>query len=241
MARSARHAGAAILLVAVTPALAGCVTTQQRNERAKLAAKRLLTSRRPLQLGAHSADVRVAHVALIRDRRASAFVVELTNASARPAADVPLEVGVAHAGRRRVLNRRRGLDYFATHIASIAPRGRARWVFVTRGSVPRGARAFAVAGEADAALPDRPQVLPPLASAAVPGRTLRVTIRNPGSVPQYGLPVYAFARRGGRYVAAGRAAVAHLGTGATATIAMSLVGPRAGATLETEALPSIFR
>jgi hypothetical protein len=227
--------------VAVTPLLGGCVTTQQRNERAKLAAKRLLASRRPLRLGAPSADVRVARVALIRKRRASAFVVEIANTGARPAADVPIAVGVAGAGRRRVLNRRGGLDYFASHIASIAPHGHARWVFVTRRGLPRGARAFAVAGAPDTALPGRPQALPWLASAAVPGHTPRVTVRNHGSVPQYALPVYAFARRGDRYVAAGRATVEHLGTGATATIAMSLVGATGGATLETEVLPSIFR
>jgi hypothetical protein len=229
-----------VVLLVLTPMLAGCVTTQQRNERAKLTAERLLASRKALELGAPSADVRVGAVDLIRARRASAFVVELRNSAAHPVADVPLEVGVARAGRRHVLNRRGGLDYFASHVASIAPHGRARWVFVTRRRLPRGARPFAVAGAPSASLPGRPEALPELAAAAAPGGTPRVTIRN-GRIPQYGLPVYAFARRGGRYVAAGRGAIPHVGTGGTATIPIPLVGTRAGATLETEALPSIFR
>jgi hypothetical protein len=238
VARSGRRAAFAALLLAAAPLLAGCVTTQQRNERAKLSAKRLLASRRSLHLGARPADVRVTRVALIRRRRASAVVVEIANRGARPAADVPLEVGVRAGGRRRVLNRR--TEYFDNHVASIAPHGRARWVFVTRHALPHGARAYAVAGAPDASLPGRPSALPSLTSTAAPGRPLRVTVRNPGSVPQYGLPVYAFARRGGRYVAAGRAQLDHLGTRATTTIALPLVGADRGAALETEVLPSIF-
>jgi hypothetical protein len=228
----------AALVLAATPLLAGCVTTQQRNERAKLSAKRLLASRLPLRIGAKPADVRVTSVALISRGHASAVVVELANRSARPAADVPLEVGVRGAGRRRVLNRRAG--YFDNHVASIAPHGRARWVFVTRHALPHGARAFAVPGASDASLPGRPGVLPSLTSAAVAGKRPTVKVSNGGSVPQYGLPVYAFARRGGRYVAAGRAQLDHLGTRATATVSLSLVGAGRGAALQTEVLPSIF-
>jgi hypothetical protein len=238
VARSARGAALAALLLAATPLLGGCVTTQQRNERAKLGAKRLLASRLPLRLGARPTDVRVSRVALIRRRRASAVVVEVANRGTRPAADVPLEVGIRAGARRRVLNRRAA--WFDNHVASIAPRGRARWVFVTRRALPRGARAFAVAGAPDASLPGRPQVLPSLTSAAVAGQRPTVTVSNRGSVPQYGLPVYAFARRGGRYVAAGRAQLDHLGTRATATVSLSLVGAGRGAALQTEVLPSIF-
>ena len=223
------------------PLLAGCVTTQQRNERAKLAAKRLLASREPLQLGAPTAQVHVADVALVRDGRRSAFVVAVANRGGRPVADVPIEVGVRAAGQRHSLNRRGGLGYFDSHVASIPPGGQVRWVFVTRRVVPRGARPFAVAGTPDSALPGRPEALPSVASQAVPGRPLRVTVRNRGSVPQYGLPVYAFARRGGRYVAAGRTTVEHLGTRAAATIVLPLVGAAPAGQLETEALPSVFR
>jgi hypothetical protein len=230
----------AALVLAATPLLAGCVTTQQRNERAKLSAKRLLASRLPLRIGAKPADVRVTSVALISHGHASAVVVELANRGARPAADVPLEVGVRRDGRRRALNRRGGRDYFDNHVASIAPHGRARWVFVTRHALRHGARAFAVPGASDASLPGRPGVLPSLTSAAVAGKRPTVKVSNGGSVPQYGLPVYAFARRGGRYVAAGRAQLDHLGTRATATVSLSLVGAGRGAALQTEVLPSIF-
>jgi hypothetical protein len=137
-----------------------------------------------------------------------------------------------------VLNRRAG--YFDNHVASIAPHGRVRWVFVTRHALARGAHAFAVAGASDASLPGRPQVLPSLSSAAGVGKRPAVKVVNRGSVPQYGLPVYAFARRGGRYVAAGRAQLDHLGTRATATVSLSLVGAVRGAALQTEVLPSIF-
>jgi hypothetical protein len=226
------------VLLATLPLLAGCVTTQQRNERAKLVAKRLLASRKPLRLGAPAAGLRVAHVTLIRARKAGAFVVDVANDGAAPAADVPIAVGLAG---HRALNRRGGLGYLETHVASIAPHGHARWVFVSRRPVPRGARPFAAVGAPDAALPGRPGTLPSLTSAADPGARVRVRVSNGGSVPQYGLPVYAFARRGSRYVAAGRATVEHLGTRATTTVPLTLVGAARGAAVETEVLPSIFR
>jgi hypothetical protein len=55
------------------------------------------------------------------------------------------------------------------------------------------------------------------------------------------MPVYALARRGGRYVAAGRATLEQLGTGASVTVPLRLVGARHGAPLELEALPTIFK
>ena len=183
--------------------------------------------------------MRVTRVALIRHGHASAVVVELANRGARPAADVPLEVGVRGAGRRRVLNRRAG--YFDNHVASIAPHGRARWVFVTRHAAsPRRAGRSRSPARPTRACPARPEALPSLTSAAVAGKRPTVKVSNRGSVPQYGLPVYAFARRGGRYVAAGRAQLDHLGTRATATVSLSLVGAGRGAALQTEVLPSIF-
>jgi hypothetical protein len=236
-------AGAGVVLVG----LSGCVTTQDRNARAKLRATRLLASRGPLVVTRRNLDVRLDRVALLRGGGATAIVVRLANTSATTLTDLPISVGVVARGRRTYLNRRAGLEYFQRHVAAIGPRGAVTWVFTTRRRTAARGRPFAVVG-----VPARPPVshagtLPGILAspAAIPmaarsGR-VQVRVRNPTQVPQYGLVVYGVARSGDRYVAAGRALVADLGTNSTATVELKLVGSARQAPLELEALPTIFR
>jgi hypothetical protein len=245
--RSARPplcaAGAALVLVG----LSGCVTTQERNTRAKLRATRLLASRGPLVVTRSNLDVRVDRVALLRGAGATAIVVRLANTSAATLTDLPISVGVVARGRRTYLNRRAGLEYFQRHVAAIGPRDAVTWVFTTRRRTAARGRPFAVVGA-----PVRPPVsqagtLPGIlaATVAVPAAArsgrVRVRVRNPTQVPQYGLVVYGVARSGSRYVAAGRATVADLGSNSTATVELKLVGRPRQAPIELEALPTIFR
>jgi hypothetical protein len=233
---------AALALAVLAPAaLAGCVSTQRLDERAQLRATRLLASRAPILVTRAAPQVRVGPVAVLRAGGATALVVTLRNVSAQALTDLPISVGYARSGRRVYLNRRAGLDYFQTHVAAIAARGTARWVLTTRRRVPRAARPFAVVG-APAAVA-RSVALPALvATAARRWRGgLAVRVRNASDVPQYPLPLYAFAVRAGRYVAAGRASLGHLGTRATATVRLRLVGAARGAAVSVEALPTIFR
>jgi len=213
----------------VALALTGCATTQHTNERYKLRADRTLASRKPLRVTAPGTDAGISRVTVLRGARSGAIVVELRNRSDRSLSDLPITVGVG----RKPLNARGGLNFFQTHVASIAPRGTVAWVFTTRRRIPSG-RPFAVVGNA----------------ARSPGALPRITARpaakgalvsNATDVPQYGLPVYALVRRGGRYVAAGRTTLQELGTGSSVTVPLRLIGARHGATLELEALPTIFK
>jgi len=208
--------------------LSGCVTTQQRNERYKLRADRTLAGRRPLLVRRPGSDVRIGHVTALRGADGSAVAVELENRSGHALSDVPISVGV---GRTR-LNARGGLDFFQTHVAAIGAGARVTWVFTTRRRIPRG-RPFAVAGDAARA----PATLPRIDVAPAAGGAL---VRSRTDVPQYGLPVYALARRGGRLVAAGRATVAQLGSSRSATVGLRMVGAPRGAHIQLEALPTIF-
>jgi hypothetical protein len=72
-------------------------------------------------------------------------------------------------------------------------------------------------------------------------RALRIGISNLSSVPQYELQVYAVATRGSRVLAAGRGALAHLGTRARAEIDLVLTGNPDGARVAVGALPTIFK
>ena len=58
-------------------------------------------------------------------------------------------------------------------------------------------------------------------------------------MPQYQLPVYAVGRRAGREVAAGAVTVPHLGSHATETVVLSVVGPIRDASLQLAAIPTI--
>jgi hypothetical protein len=231
--------------IASLVALSGCVTTQQRNVRAQLRATRLLASRKAVVVKRRNPDVRVEAVALIHDARESALVVTLRNRSPRVLTDLPISVGVTAGGRRTLLNRRGGLEYFKSHVAAIGPRALARWVFTTRTRIARRAHPFALVGAPAAPPVSAASSLPTIVVAPLAGtaaaRSVRVRVHNPTPIPQYGLPVYALARRGTRYVAAGRGTLDDLGSGSTATIRLRLIGSAARASLQLEALPTIFR
>jgi hypothetical protein len=226
--------------------LAGCVSTQEKNARAKLGATRLLASREPQRVMRRNPDVRVLHVALVRGRRASAIVVDLRNRAPRPLTDVPIAIGVRHRdGRRVLLNAARDLDWFQTHVPAIPAGGTATWVFAARRvKVPAG-RPFATVGVAPAPAISRAASLPridavPRAGGGRRASTVRVLLDNVSGVPQYRLQVYAFARAHGRYVAAGKAAIEHLGTGKRATARVALTGPAPGRAIRVVAIPTIF-
>jgi hypothetical protein len=67
-----------------------------------------------------------------------------------------------------------------------------------------------------------------------------VTLRNLSAVPQYQLQVYAVARSGGRYLAAGNLTVPHLGGQSARTVRVPVVGNLGDAALNVQALPTIL-
>jgi hypothetical protein len=224
-------------------ALAGCVSTQDKNARAKLVADRTLASRRPLRLHGRSRDVRVLGVSLVRGRRAGALVVELRNRGARALTDVPIAVGVRRAdGSRLTLNGGRSLDWFQTHVPAIDAGETTTWVFVPRRRELPAGRPWALAGAVGAAQA-RAGALPAIAASAAPAalpRALRVSLVNRSDVPQYDVQVYAVARAHGRVVAAGATRVGHLGSRGHAGTRVALVGAPGDHTVRVHALPTIF-
>jgi hypothetical protein len=239
VAASAELAACLLGAVLLAGGLSGCVSTQQKNARAKLAATRLLEGRRALRVGAPNRLVAVESVGVVRGGRRTAVVVELRSRAAEPLTDLPVAVGVRTAGGRRVvLNARRGLGWFETHVAALDGGGGATWVFTTRRPVPAG-RPFAVVGAAGGgpAVASRARSLPAVRAAVVDGR---VAVSNDSDVPQRDVQVFAWARRDGRWVAAGRAAVRELAPGAQATVSPPLAGSARAGELRAAAIPTIF-
>ena len=212
-------------------ALGGCTTTQDKNKRLQLRADRILAGRKPVHVTTQNPDVRVDRVSVVRGRGA-AVVVELTNTTGRTLTDLPISVGVG----RTYVNERHGLDYFQTRVAALAPHAHVRWVYTTRKKLPRG-DFFARVG-APGALRAVGDSLPRI---AITGDAGKARLVNRSDIPQYNLPVYALVRDGGRYVAAGRATVEELDSGAATTVAIPLRGGNARGPVELEALPTILR
>jgi hypothetical protein len=71
--------------------------------------------------------------------------------------------------------------------------------------------------------------------------SVTVHLDNPSSAPQYQLQVYAYARQGSRYVAAGNLTVADLGAGSRQRVKVPLVGVVSSANLHVEAIPTILQ
>jgi hypothetical protein len=217
--------------------LTGCVSTQQIAARARLVSARTLASQSATEVVHANRAVTVRAVALIRAVTGTAVVVSLRNHSSRTLTDLPIVVGIhTRHGPRLYLNRSANLDYFESHVAAIGPGAVTFWVFTTSARVS-GGRPFVTVGISQ--LSPSVAARPP-AIEGTPRGVATVTVTNRSVIPQYDLPVYVVAVRAGRYVAAGRGAVAHLGTHGTTTLTVSLIGSSHGATLDVIAPPTIL-
>jgi hypothetical protein len=225
--------------------LTGCVATQTVATRARLVDARIIASQSQTEVVQANPAVSVGVPVVIRDRSGSAVVVALRNASARPLTDLPISVGVrTRSGRELYLNRSANLDYFQSHVAAIGPHAATDWVLTTGTQIPRG-QPFATVGFSQLH-PTVGRSLPSVAVSLGAAReasgsvSLELSIVNRSAIPQYDVPVYAIALRGGHEVAAGRAAVAHLGTRGSTTSTLSLLGSSHYDSLRLIASPTIF-
>jgi hypothetical protein len=247
--RSARPLSSAALLLAAATALAGCETTMQEAARIQINDARIRASEVGVRISHSIRTVSVTDVALVRGSHTTAFVVSIRNLSGAPTSDLAVSVGVRLADRKLVYaNSTAGLPYFSTHIAEVGRRATLDWVFTTGRTFPSGSRPFARVGAAAVLSPEphaspvpgvTGRLLAPPAGGAG-GEAATVLVRNRSSMPQYQLPVYAYVRRGDRYLAAGVASIATLPSGSSATIKVPLAGHPAGGAITVEVPATIF-
>ncbi len=242
---AARSGSGLVAGLVMAAALTGCATTMQEATRLQLNAARIRTSEAATHVRSAGTAVQVLHVARVRGGGRTAFIVELRNPGRRAIADLPISVGVRGPhGRRIDVNALSPQEdsYFDAHLPGIAAGGTLTWVYTTRRRLPRRAGPFALVGTR----PD-PAVA---ATGAVPvirthahgagGSELEVTLRNLSAVPQYQLQVYAVARSGSHYIAAGNLTVPHLGSQSAQTVWVPVVGNPGDAALAVQALPTIL-
>ncbi len=243
----ARRAAVLTVLLAAGP-LAGCATTQQEAARLQLNSARIRASEVAVVVHKAGPAVVAGAVAMITGTAGSAVLVVVRNRTRSPIGDLPISVGIlAAGGARAYLNATAGLPYFDTHLPGVPARGSLRWVFTTARRLPARARPFALIGPAQAPGASYPQTLPAISarirssSARDNISTLSLVVHNLSGVPQYQLPVYAFVRRGSRYLAAGGALIAHLTSDASTKLQLRLLGDDFGASVQVETPPSIFQ
>jgi hypothetical protein len=231
----------AATLVALAAVVSGCATTQDANQRASIQADRTLASREPLAIHGSDQDVRVVRTSVISGKDGSAVVVVLRNRGTAPVNDLPIEL-VKRGGDP--LNARPNVPYFQSHAPAIAPGAEATWVYVTKDKIGAGP-VYARLGAPPATAPktnDVPKL--DVGEAGVNGGELRSSVvakvANDTGIPQYGLDVYAVARKGNRYVAAGRASVAHLGVDESTELTLNLIGDAKGSRIQIYAPPTLF-
>ena len=146
-------------------------------------------------------------VSLVRGRRARAIVVDLRNRSDRTLTDLPVDVGVRAPGGRHALNARATSTGSGPTCPRSRPAVRPVGVQARRGRAPR--QAVRTVGVRPRDL-SRASSLPRLVATASRVAPAAARVENPSEIPQYGLQVYASARRG-PLPRRGQAGVDHLG------------------------------
>jgi hypothetical protein len=234
---------AAGVVLAAAGSTAGCVSTQDKAARLRLNSDRIRASQSVTRVAVAGPAVSVAAVALVSAGRRTAFVVTVRNGTGRAVSDLPISVGYRSAHRRSVyVNADADLGYFAAHLPVVAAHRRFIWVYTSGRRLPRHARPFALIGPrpaVSAGLAGAPPVIDAGTRTTVPGDLLEIAVRNPSGIPQYQLPVYAVARRGGRTTAAGVGMVKELDGGATQTLRLHLLGRLDQASVQLEAPATI--
>lgn len=186
------------LLLASALFAAGCDTTRDKNQRAKLAADRSLATRRPVEVEKPFSKIKVQQVQAVGRGKSALVVVRLTNTDSRAWAALPINV---KAGGK-LLNRGPEIPYFSNHIPGVAAGATTVWILHTGKRIPEG-KLSAVVGPGNPNL-SQGKTVPDLRAADVDvteGGVLGV-VENHSGVPQYSVEVYLTARKSGKYTAA---------------------------------------
>jgi hypothetical protein len=239
-------AGLAAMGAVVT--LAGCATTQDEAARLQLNSARIRAAEQKTVVRSAGSAVAVSAVSLLSSPGAHTFVVTVHNRQSSAVTDLPISVGVSSRGHRRVdLNAHstQELSYYDSHLPRIAAGSSLTWVFTTTTKLPSGAHPFALVGARPSPAASAGVTAPTIAARVTStqrtrnGALLEVTLRNSSTIPQYQMPIYAVAERGGRFVAAGELIVPHLGSQKTLSVRVPVRGLLSDARLNVAALPAI--
>jgi len=245
----------AVTSLSVAGVLSGCTTTQQTAQRQNLRFDRKDAGHRPIDVKRVDPNVRVVKTSLVRGPGGEAIAIRLRNEGSEPVNDLPLAVGVkTPTGSVAYVNTKGHIPYFQAHAPALEPGQETTWVFTSTKPLPTGEPVAKVGAPASHPLTTASSV-PEVdvervsstgskkgsGSKSPPETTVKAEVANHTGMPQYDLAVYAWAEKGGRYVAAGQGSVEDLSTDGTATVKLTLVGNPGGAQVHVAAPPTIFQ
>jgi hypothetical protein len=237
--------GLPLLLLALMPLLSGCESTQAKSARLERAGAGQLLGERGLVVRAQNRDVRAVSTSVLQDENGAAVVVVLRNRSPRPLGRVPVAIDVSGAGGRSVYrNDAPGLDPSLVEATGVPANGELVWVNdqVTPTGTPKRveARIGAEQGNDPRELPRIELTQPRLIEDRVTGVEAVGRVTNRSDVEQRRLVVSCVAQRGDRVVAAGRAIVARLAPGKSASFHVFFIGDPRGARMTVAAPPTVI-
>jgi hypothetical protein len=201
-----RHAQIALALLALIalPLFTGCDSTQDKNKRAEVAAKRKLAAREPIKDATKNPVIKINEVQAVGKGKQALVVVSLTNTGSDALSDLPITIGVQRGGKTKLLNKGPNIYYFANHVPAAAAGEATIWIGQFNRRIPKG-KLSARVGQ---------PVFPQTKGAQIPKFTQTLVARerdeitgafeNLSGLPQYVVELYAVSRHGGKWVAAGR-------------------------------------
>lgn len=231
-------AGASVL------ALCGCTTTAQRSGELERSAKHEALATRGVSVSRESPSVKVLDSAVIHSSEGAAVVVSVRNTSSHVLEDAPIAITVRDAhGTVLFRNDAPGLDNSLTHISLLLPGRQTLWVDdqVPVSGLPASVNALVGEGrQASGGVPELSISGTHQISEAGVGAGVAGTVTNRSSSGQQHLVVYAIARNGARIVAAGRAVLQEVPSGASMPFQIYFTGNPHGAGIQTSAPATTF-
>jgi hypothetical protein len=242
-----RRAALGLAALGLASALTSCQTTAEKSAKLQQQARRhsFALAASALTITRTSSRVKIVGASVLRGAEGAVAVVDLRNTSASALRAVPLAVTVADTrGKTLYQNNGAGLEAGLVSVPSLPAHASFTWVDDQVPASGGPASVHARVGEAAAIAGSLPRLAVSgvhLVEDPANGPGAAGTVENRSSVGQAGLVMFGVARRGGRVVAAGRAVLPELASGARMPFEIFLVGDPRGAQLEVSAPAGRFR
>jgi hypothetical protein len=211
---------AALALCCMAAPLAGCDTTADKSERARVFADRSLDSRKPVVVNKEFEPVEVDKVQAVGNGKAALIVVHLTNSSAKPYAALPINV----LAGGKILNRGPEIPFFNNHVPAIDGNAQTTWIFKPGKRIKSG-RLSAKVGTPDPKL-STGEALPDLRVEDLDIATVSAlgTVKNASGTPQYSVEIYVTTAKNGRYTSAANGRVVKLSSKGERAFNLPVIG-----------------
>lgn len=236
------------LAVLAGVALTACESTQDKARKVQAAGAAAVASQRGISVKKENPAVKVLSSDVLSDQNGAAVVVQIESTSKKPLVNLPILIDVRDAkGKSIFKNDTPGLDVSLTHIPLLLPGQKFDWVN-DQINILGGGKPASVKAKVGTSTDIAPGQLPKIEVGAakvgsdVSGANATGSITNKSQIDQKRLVVFGVARQGGKIVAAGRAIVKSLKSGAKPfQFNIFFIGNPKGARVTATAPPTVLK